>query len=885
MSELVQILDGNTFVVSDTSGDIEASMTDPTGLFSFDTRFLSRWVLTVNGERLNPLSVDDLQYFETRFFLVPGTGTVYIDAKLSVIRQRAVGDGFHEELTILNHDAKPVNLVVRVDAGCDFADLFEVKDALAKKGTYSARVKDGQLLLGYTRETFRRETAISASAPARLDKNGLTFKIRIAPHGSWTTDLDVVTAHGAGGTYVRPKYTRGAKRARPSMQLGLEKWIAEAPRLECDSDELKVTYRRSLVDLAALRFAPPVAGGKSLPAAGLPWFMTMFGRDSIFTSLQALPFTPELAATTLEALGSWQGSRVDDFRDEDPGRILHEMRYGEMTAFEERPHSPYYGCADATPLYVVLLDEYERWTGDRKLVRELEHEARRALNWIDEYADLLGTGYVWYQRRNEKTGLENQCWKDSWDSISFRDGRLPGFPRATCELQGYAYDAKVRGARLARLVWKDPALADRLEKEAADLKRRFNRDFWVSDGEYFALALDSDGNQVDSLTSNNGHLLWSGIVEKSKAKAVAGHLLGPRLFSGWGVRTLAEGEGRYNPIGYHVGTVWPFDNSFVAWGLRRYGFKEEAAQIAGGILDAAELFAGRLPEAFGGYARTQTKYPVQYPTACSPQAWSTGTPLLLLRTMLGLEPYGEHLVVDPALPSSIGQLELLDIPGRWGRIDAFGRGRVDVRGRGARRARASRSHHSAGGSLRLVGHRSREHRVGRPCVMLRIPLSSWSTSTTRSSTTTASGATSKSTSSRSSASRFATATGRSRSSSSLISAIATTWAHCSVRGSRSRGRCGCWRCPRTSSTIRSPSASIPERSKCWAAFGSGARRSSSLTAMPSTRLARSIARGSRRPLMASSCTSTRRTSSTTSRGAIPPSTTSWSTTSFGSWLR
>jgi glycogen debranching enzyme len=427
-----------------------------------------------------------------------------------------------------------------------------------------------------------------------------------------------------------------------------------------------------------LRFSPLIAEGRSLPAAGLPWFMTMFGRDSLFTSLQAVPFTPELAATTLRVLGEWQGSRLDDFRDEDPGRILHEMRYGEMTAFFERPHSPYYGTADATPLYVVLLDEYERWTGDTKLVRELEYEARAALNWIDEYADLMGNGYVWYKRRNEETGLENQCWKDSWDSISYRDGRLPGFPRATCELQGYAYDAKVRGARLARLVWKDPAFADKLETEAADLKRRFNRDFWVEDGEYFALALDPDGHQVDALASNNGHLLWSGIVDKAKAKAVARHLMGPRLFSGWGVRTLAAGEGRYNPIGYHVGTVWPFDNSFIAWGLRRYGFKDEAAKIAAGILDAAGFFDGRLPEAFGGYDRTQTKYPVQYPTACSPQAWSTGTPLLLLRTMLGLEPLGEHLVVDPALPVGIGHLELLDIPGRWGRIDAFGRGRVDV---------------------------------------------------------------------------------------------------------------------------------------------------------------------------------------------------------------
>jgi glycogen debranching enzyme len=451
-----------------------------------------------------------------------------------------------------------------------------------------------------------------------------------------------------------------------------------SPRLACEWEPLLRSYRRSLVDLAALRFSPISAGGSSLPAAGLPWFMTMFGRDSIFTSLQALPFSSELAATTLRELGLRQGTRFDDFRDEDPGRILHEMRYGEMTAFEERPHSPYYGCADATPLYVVLLDEYERWTGDVELVRDLEYEARAALNWIDAYANLQGNGYVAYQRRNEATGLENQCWKDSWDSISYHDGRLPGFPRATCELQGYAYDAKMRGARLARSVWNDAKFADELERQAADLKARFNRDFWIEDGEFFAVALDADGAQVDSLTSNNGHLLWSGIVDDEKAEKIAQHLVGERLFSGWGVRTMAVGEGRYNPIGYHVGTVWPFDNSFIAWGLRRYGFKEEAAKVAAGILEAAEFFDGRLPEAFGGYPRAMTKYPVQYPTACSPQAWSTGAPLLLLRTMLGLEPVGNNLVVDAALPKHIGRLELLDIPGRWDKIDAFGRGRVDT---------------------------------------------------------------------------------------------------------------------------------------------------------------------------------------------------------------
>jgi glycogen debranching enzyme len=675
----VSILDGNTFVVSDRCGDIDPSPTDPTGLFAWDTRFLSKWVLTVDGSRLSSLSTDDLQYFQTRFFLVSGTGTVYVDAKLSVIRTRSVGDGFQEQITLINHGEEPVELRMRIDVDADFADLFEVKDALTKQGTYSRGVEDGRLVLGYRREEFHRETVISASREADLDEHGLAFAMRIEPKSEWTVDIEVVTTVVAGGERLdHTKYRAGNRHARPNMEKDLESWVGDAPTLECDWDPLERTYTRSLVDLAALRFSPLSAGGRSLPAAGLPWFMTMFGRDSIFTSLQALPFTPELAATTLRELGVRQGARIDDFRDEDPGRIPHELRYGELTAFEERPHSPYYGTADATPLFVVLLDEYERWTGDRKLVRDLEYEARAALRWIDDYADLMGNGYVSYKRRNEQTGLENQCWKDSWDSISGRDGTIPGFPRATCELQGYAYDAKVRGARLARLVWKDSALADALEAQAADLKRRFNRDFWVEDGEYFALALDQDGAQVDALASNIGHLLWSGIVEKSKAKAIAAHLVGPALFSGWGVRTLAEGEGRFNPIGYHVGTVWPFDNSFIAWGLRRYGFRDEAARIAAGILDAAEFFDGRLPEAFGGYDRSVTRYPVQYPTACSPQAWSTGTPLLLLRTMLGLEPIDGHLIVDPALPHGIGRIELLDIRGPWGRIDAFARGRIDT---------------------------------------------------------------------------------------------------------------------------------------------------------------------------------------------------------------
>jgi len=675
----VQILDGSTFVVSDARGEVDASPAEPHGLFHRDTRFLSRWSLTIDGTVPNALSTDDLHYFSAQFFLVPGTGTVYVDAPLSVIRKRSVGNGFHEDLIVLNHGAEPVDLDVRIDAASDFADLFEVKDALAKKGEYYHRIEGGRLVLGYRRERFVRETWISASALPEIDERGLRYRLHLEPHGQWSTCLDVVAAvDGTGETHTATKYGHGDDRAKPEMQLSLDEWLATAPRLSCDWPPLARIYERSLVDLAALRFSPRVLPGGALPAAGLPWFMTIFGRDSLLTSLQALPFTSELATTTLRVLAATQGMRVDDFRDEQPGKIVHEIRLGEMTAFEERPHSPYFGSADATPLFLVLLDETERWTGDAQLVRDLEDEARAALAWIDEYGDSNGDGYLDYERRNKETGLENQCWKDSWNSIIFADGSLSRLPRATCELQGYVYDAKIRSARLAREFWDDPALADRLEREAAELKRRFNADFWLADREFFALAIDGDGKRVDSLTSNIGHLLWSGIVDDEKADACARHLLGDRLFSGWGVRTMAVGEGGYNPIGYHVGTVWPHDNSLIAWGLARYGYRAEAARIALGILEAAEYFSGRLPEAFAGYPRALTAFPVEYPTACSPQAWATGAPLLLLRALLGLEPVGDRLLVDPALPRSLGRLELLDIPGRWGSVDAFGRGRLEM---------------------------------------------------------------------------------------------------------------------------------------------------------------------------------------------------------------
>ncbi|WP_433648861.1 glycogen debranching N-terminal domain-containing protein [Micromonospora zamorensis] len=675
MKELVSILDGNTFLVSDRRGDIEPSYDFPTGLFSFDTRFLSKWVLTLDGQRLHALSVDDTESYRTKFFLAPGEPTHYLDAKASVIRSRAIVGSFAEELTVLNHTEADVEFTVRIDIAADFADLFEIKHRRQKQGRTTVTVAENELRLTYRREAFHRETTVSTSAPGQVDTTGMTFRIRIARNGRWTTRLHVSSVvFGARGEDIRATLPYGGSRSADAIRAEQQELIDRAPKLGCDCQPLAGAYRRSLNDLAALRYES-IALGVRLIAAGLPWFMTLFGRDSIITSLQVLPFLPELVPPTILMLAGLQGHRVDDFRDEEPGKILHELRYGETAGFEEQPHSPYYGSADSTPLFIILIDEYERWTGDATLVRKLEPQVRAALQWMDTYGDLLGTGYLWYQTRNPETGLQNQCWKDSWDAISYADGEMPDFPRATCELQGYAYDAKIRAARLARTFWNDPAYADRLEREAADLKRRFDRDFWIADREYYALALDADGRQVDALTSNIGHLLWSGIVDESRAGKVVEHLLGPRLFSGWGVRTLAEDEGRYNPIGYHVGTVWPFDNSIIAWGLWRYGFRNEAGLICDTMLAASRYFEGRLPEAFAGYARDLTDYPVEYPTACSPQAWSTGTPLLLLRVMLGLEPQGEHLIIDPAVPPGMGRVELLDIPGRWGKVDALGRSR------------------------------------------------------------------------------------------------------------------------------------------------------------------------------------------------------------------
>jgi glycogen debranching enzyme len=661
----ISILSGSAFVVSDGLGDIESAVGNPNGLFYRDMRHLSRWQLRLNGRQLSAMSARTLEYDEAVFFLVEPTGTIYRNPAMSLIRRREVSEGMHEHLELHNHGLRRIDVELSLLFDADFADLFEVKDDLAKTGELYRHPEHDGVTLGYLRGDFRRETYINAPG-AWFTEQSLTFRVGLEPRESWSAT--VVVRVGTARDEPRPQLMH-----RPEMPDSLAEWLAAAPKVDTDWHDLRQVYRRSLIDLAALRFYPESVPDSSLPAAGLPWFMALFGRDSLITSYQAIPFVPELARTTLLALGAHQATDWDDFRDAEPGKILHELRHGELAHFGERPHSPYFGSADATPLFLVVLDEYERWTGDAETVRQLEGAARAAMTWIERYGDPDGDGYIEYQTRNPQTGLDNQCWKDSPNSISYPDGRIASLPRATCEIQGYAYDARVRTARLAREVWGDPEWADRLTADAAALRLQFDRDFWLPDEGFYAVALDGDKKPVPTLTSNIGHLLWSGVVLDERVEAVVNHLASDAMFSGWGIRTLADGQPVYNPIEYHNGTVWPHDTSLIAAGLVRYGRRQDANRLAVALLEAAGHFGHRLPEAFAGYQRAATQVPVEYPTACSPQAWASGAPLLLIRVLLGLEPQASGLAVRPYLPFGVlTRLIVRGIPGRWGRTDAVG---------------------------------------------------------------------------------------------------------------------------------------------------------------------------------------------------------------------
>jgi glycogen debranching enzyme len=653
---IVSVLDGNTFVVGDGLGDVCATEGREHGLFSDDTRFISRWALRVGNAPLQLLGFNQSAHFAAQFFLTPVVRPEE-QAPCSIVRRRLVDHVWMDEVMVTNHLHEVSRLPIVLEVDTDFADLFEVKDGVVAERQMTFDGEHESFKLVYENAGFHRSVTITASRPGTITRSGFAYAVELAPGEQWSTTFTITPCSAQPGTRFERRTPRGdIDDLTGTKSAELEAWLHRAPSLDAQNPALARTYHTSLSDLAALRMHPDLALGATLPAAGLPWFMALFGRDSLITSFQALPYLPGLAATTLRALAAEQAEVRDDFQEQEPGKILHELRFGELTARGERPHSPYFGTADATPLFLVLLDEYHRWTGDDELIRILEPHARAALDWIENSGDCDGDGYVEYERRNHTTGLINQCWKDSWDAIQFSDGTLARGPIATCEIQGYVYDAQRRCARLARDVWDDPALADRLTARADDLCASFRRDFWMPERDCHALALDGDKRQVNSLTSNIGHLLWSGLLDEAEAAATAGRLLGEELYSGWGVRTLGAREAGYNPLGYHTGTVWPHDNSLIAAGLARYGHDDAAAKIAAAILTSAPYFEYRLPEVFAGFPVSLTSVPVAYPTASRPQAWAAGAPLLLLTTLLDLQPGWDD--ADADLPGGLGAVSL-----------------------------------------------------------------------------------------------------------------------------------------------------------------------------------------------------------------------------------
>jgi glycogen debranching enzyme len=669
------ILEGSTFCICDELGDVRETTH---GLFADDTRFLSRLELTIDGKRPLLLSSGNVEYFSAAYFLRnPLSTRLQLDALL-IKRERFVGDGMQDHIVVTNETMEPLEFRIDLAIAADFADIISVKEWDFSLGdpkharslprpVHAEYAEENNQVVLVDPEGFGR-TQVILSERGDMTDSGVGYDLTLAPRETWSLRVDVGLSTD-GGPSRAPHVVEshfGDERARVAESVTA--WELRVPQLRATWNDLRQTFGQSVNDLAALRMRTAVdAGGGNLPAAGMPWFMTVFGRDTLITCLQTMIFGPELARSALRELALLQATEDDPSRDAEPGKIVHEVRRGKCA---RKWFDRYYGTADATPLFLVLLSETWRWTDDAALVNELREPALAALRWIDECGDRDGDGFVEYARRTER-GLDNQSWKDSGDSQRFHDGRFAQVPIAPCEVQGYVYDAKRRMAELAREVWRDVELSDRLEAEADALRGRFDAAYWVEDrGGFYALALDAEKNRVDSMCSNIGHLLWSGIVPPARVDAIVDALMDGELWSGWGVRTMSTADAAYSPLSYHNGTVWPHDNSLIAWGLAKSGHWRDAHRIVRSMLDAAGTFGYQLPEVFAGLPRAESPFPIAYPTAARPQAWAAGTPVLLLQLLLGIQPdrrrHAIETVAPRDLPAWAGEVRLAG-------LRAFGR--------------------------------------------------------------------------------------------------------------------------------------------------------------------------------------------------------------------
>jgi glycogen debranching enzyme len=673
--DAVGIFESLSFIISNRVGDIPLGSIG--GLVHHDTRLVNRWELTIDGAPLYVLASGIVDDYSATFFLANPELPDLPANTIGIRRQRFIGDGLYERLMVQCFARRPVAIQLRLAVGTDFADLFEIKEAVRDRSQQITRSHDPdgtKLGFAYRNGAYRVGLQVRVDPPARVEGDDLVWDVHLRPDQEWRCDLSIPFEFAP--IDVEPPHRGFDEVFGGTVPDSVAQVRARLPDLRVDSELVRDVYERSMADLVAMRVIKNVRQEAFyvhrlaerglgddplvLSSAGLPWFLSYFGRDMLITAYQMIAYSSELARGALILLGLHQATEFDDFHDAEPGKMAHEMRRGELTQLGLKPHDTYYGTADATQLWLILLSEYWRWTGDGVFVAAFRDNITAALRWIDEYGDPDRDGYVEYATRSTQ-GLGNHCWRDSWNGVLFANGVVPVLPIATCEIQGYTYDAKLRVAELADGPLGDPALAGRLRGEARALRERFNQDFWIDDrGGYYALGLDGDKQRIDSLTSNIGHLLWSGIVPAERADAVVGQLMSERLFSGWGVRTTSTADPAFNPIGYHMGTVWPHDNSIIAHGLARYGYRQEANRIIMALFQAAKHSNYRLPEAFSGYDRSLARAPVQYPTACNPQAWASAAPLLFLRTMLGLEAKDGRLTLDPVVPESIGRILLTD---------------------------------------------------------------------------------------------------------------------------------------------------------------------------------------------------------------------------------
>jgi glycogen debranching enzyme len=667
----ITIHQGQTVLVTEPDGQI--TWPSEKGLYFLDTRVISNWAIYANGEPWELLNGGPVNYDAARIFLtnraIPTEDGTILPRTLGLTISRSIGGGLHEDLDITNNSMKPVRFQLEVAFRCDFADVFEVKSGhILRRGQITTEWSAGrqQVRTVYSNRDFHRAVTTSVARPSSkaVSANGrLSFDVALQPSEAWHVCLLYTLEDGAQKFHAPGDCLGEISKTHHSETMA--DWLKTVAKIETRNEEFYRLFHQALEDMAALRL--PIKGTSTnhmvfIPAAGLPWFVAPFGRDSLLVSLQNVLIYPEFARGALEILGSLQAKEDDPYRDAEPGKILHELRYGELAHFKLIPHTPYYGTADATPLYLITLHAAWRATGDKALLEQHLETAEGCLTWIDKYGDRDGDGFQEYQTRSP-VGYENMAWKDSGDSVMYPDGSLVKGPKALCELQGYVYSAWVRMAEIFDALGK-PDRARELRAKAAALFARFNEAFWDEDLGFYAYALDGDKKKVLTVASNAGHCLWCGIVPPERAKRVVDRLMAPDMWTGWGIRTLSADHRAFNPYNYQTGSVWPHDNAIIAMGFKLYGFGAEAARVAHDVSVAATHFLlNQLPELYTASERNESNFPVQYIGANVPQAWAAGSVFMLTQALLGFLPDAPRnkLYVDPLLPAWLPDLTVRDL--------------------------------------------------------------------------------------------------------------------------------------------------------------------------------------------------------------------------------